>query len=127
MIRPGSPGLPGKAAGRRPTLSCSGLGRVAPGRVSAATGPAGVSGAGWGPRGTGKAGPRARFTKGKAFRPVGQLPSKMGLVSVSPSVVSNCDSMDSSPPGSSVRGILQARIPEWIVMSSSRGFSGPRN
>ena len=29
--------------------------------------------------------------------------------------------MDSSPPGSSVHGILQARILEWIAMHSSRG------
>ena len=91
--------------------------------MSAATGPAGVSGAGWGPRDAGKAWPRARFTEGKAFLPVGQLPSKMGLVSVSPSAVSNCDSMDSSPPGSSVRGILQARILEWVAIPSSRGSS----
>ena len=28
-----------------------------------------------------------------------------------------------SPPGSSVRGILQARIVEWVVMPSSRGPS----
>ena len=27
-----------------------------------------------------------------------------------------CDSMDCSPPGSSVRGILQARIPEWAAI-----------
>ena len=32
-----------------------------------------------------------------------------------------------SPPGSSVRGILQARILEWVVMSSSRGSSQPRD
>ena len=25
-----------------------------------------------------------------------------------------CDPMDYSPPGSSVHGILQARIPEWL-------------
>ena len=31
--------------------------------------------------------------------------------------------MDCSPPGSSVRGILQARIPEWVVVPSSRGSS----
>ena len=31
-----------------------------------------------------------------------------------------CDHMDCSPPGSSVHGILQARIPEWIAMPSSR-------
>ena len=32
-------------------------------------------------------------------------------------------SMDSSPPISSVHGILQARILEWIAMTSSRGSS----
>ena len=31
-----------------------------------------------------------------------------------------------SPPGSSVHGILQARILEWVVMPSSRGPSPPR-
>ena len=34
-----------------------------------------------------------------------------------------CDPMDYSPPGSSVHGILQARILEWVAMSSSRGSS----
>ena len=34
-----------------------------------------------------------------------------------------CDTMDCSPPGSSVRGILQARILEWVAISSSRGSS----
>ena len=32
-----------------------------------------------------------------------------------------CHSMDSSPPGSYVHGILQARILEWVSMFSSRG------
>ena len=32
-----------------------------------------------------------------------------------------------SPPGSSVLGILQARILEWAAMPSSRGFSEPRD
>ena len=32
-----------------------------------------------------------------------------------------------SPPGSSVRGILQARILEWVAMPSSRGSSRPRD
>ena len=32
-----------------------------------------------------------------------------------------------SPPGSSASGILQARIPEWVAMHSSRGSSQPRN
>ena len=31
-----------------------------------------------------------------------------------------CDRMDCSPPGSSFRGILQARILEWVAMPSSR-------
>ena len=33
------------------------------------------------------------------------------------------DPMDRRLPGSSVRGILQARIPDWIAMPSSRGSS----
>ena len=38
-----------------------------------------------------------------------------------------CDPMDGSPPGSSVHGILQARILEWVAMPSSRGSSQPRD
>ena len=38
-----------------------------------------------------------------------------------------CDPMDCSPPGSSVRGILQARILEWVAMPFSRGSSQPRD
>ena len=38
-----------------------------------------------------------------------------------------CDPMECSPPGSSVRGILQARILKWVAMSSSRGSSQPRD
>ena len=34
--------------------------------------------------------------------------------------VALCSTMDCSPPGSSVHGILQARILEWVVMPSSR-------
>ena len=37
-----------------------------------------------------------------------------------------CDPMDCGPPGSSVHGILQARILEWVAISSSRGSSRPR-
>ena len=37
------------------------------------------------------------------------------------------DTMDCSPPGSSVHGILQARILEWVAMPSFRGSSKPRN
>ena len=35
--------------------------------------------------------------------------------------------MNYSPPGSSVHGILQARILKWLVMPSSRGSSQPRD
>ena len=38
-----------------------------------------------------------------------------------------CDSMDCSLPGSSVHGILQARILEWVAISSFRGSSRPRD
>ena len=34
-----------------------------------------------------------------------------------------CDPVDCSPPGSSVHGIVQARILEWVAISFSRGFS----
>ena len=35
--------------------------------------------------------------------------------------------MDCSPPGSSVHGILQARILEWVAISFSRGSSRLRD
>ena len=37
------------------------------------------------------------------------------------------DLVDCSPPGSSVLGILQARILEWVATSYSRGSSQPRD
>ena len=36
-----------------------------------------------------------------------------------------CDPTDCSPPGSSAYGIPQARILEWVAISSSRGSSQP--
>ena len=38
-----------------------------------------------------------------------------------------CDTMDCSLPGSSVHEILQARVPEWVAMPSSRGPSQSRD
>ena len=38
-----------------------------------------------------------------------------------------CDSVDCSPPSSYVHGVFQARILEWIAISSSRGSSHPRD
>ena len=47
-------------------------------------------------------------------------------VSVTQSCLTLCDLMDYSPPGSSVHGILQARILEYVFISFSRGSSPPR-
>ena len=38
-----------------------------------------------------------------------------------------CHCVDYSPPGSSVHGILQVRILEWVAISSSRGSSQPED
>ena len=38
-----------------------------------------------------------------------------------------CDPMDCSLPGSSVHGIFQARVLEWVAISLSRGSSWPRD
>ena len=37
-----------------------------------------------------------------------------------------CDPKDSSPPGSPVLVISQARILEWVAISISRGYARPR-
>ena len=38
-----------------------------------------------------------------------------------------CDPMDCNLPDSSVHGIFQARLLEWVAISSSRGFSRLRD
>ena len=38
-----------------------------------------------------------------------------------------CDPMDYNLPGSSVHGIVQARILEWVAISFSRGSSWPKD
>ena len=38
-----------------------------------------------------------------------------------------CHPVDCSPPGSSAHGILQARILDWVAISSSRVSSQPRD
>ena len=47
-------------------------------------------------------------------------------VKVAQSCPTLCDPMDCSPPGSSVHGILQARILDWVAISFSRGSCGLR-
>ena len=49
------------------------------------------------------------------------------LGSVAESCLVFCDPVDCSPPGSSVHGILQARILEGVAISSARGSSWPRH
>ena len=49
------------------------------------------------------------------------------VCSVGKSYLTLWDPMDCSPPGSSVHGILQARILEWVAMPSSRGSSQLRD
>ena len=45
--------------------------------------------------------------------------------SAAQSCLTLCDSTDCSPPGSSVHGVSQARIPEWVSMPFSKGSSHP--
>ena len=49
------------------------------------------------------------------------------LSEVAQSCPTLCDPVDCSPPGSSVHGILQARVLEWVAISFSRGSSRPRD
>ena len=57
--------------------------------------------------------------------------SKAGVsevkVFVAQSCPTLCDPMVCSPPGSSVHGILQARILKWVALPFSRGPSWPRD
>ena len=48
-------------------------------------------------------------------------------VLVAQSYLTLCDPMDCSPPGSSVHGILQGRIMEWLAIPFSRRSPQPRN
>ena len=54
-------------------------------------------------------------------------PSISASVLVAQSSLTLCAHMDCSPPGSSVHGILQARILEWVAMLFSRESSQPRD
>ena len=55
------------------------------------------------------------------------LPFFKRRIELSLSVVFLCDPMDCSPLGSSVHGIFQARILEWVAISYSRGSSQARD
>ena len=46
---------------------------------------------------------------------------------VAQSCLTLCHPVDCSLPGSSIHGIFQARVLEWVAISFSRGSSWPRN
>ena len=62
--------------------------------------------------------PQKQFSKGSLWE-------KKVLVAQSCPIL--CDPMDCSPPGSSVHGIFQARILDWVAISFSSGSSQPRD
>ena len=55
------------------------------------------------------------------------LSAKKSESEVAQSCPTLCDPMDCSLLGSSVHGIFQARVLEWVAISFSRGSSRPRN
>ena len=68
-------------------------------------------------------GPPGLFTR-RTLCPEGPFPRHPPPLIVCPTL---CNPMDCSPPGSSVHGILQGRILEWVAMPSSRGSTRPRD
>ena len=75
-----------------------------------------------------KQSPAARLWGGSISRGRPRTASSLdGNVSVAQSFLTVCNTVDCSPPGSSVHRILQARILEWVVMPFSRGSSRPRD
>ena len=44
---------------------------------------------------------------------------------VAQSCLTLSDPVDCSPPGSSIHGVLQARVLEWVAIAFSRGSSRP--
>ena len=55
------------------------------------------------------------------------LPKLSWRAEAAQSCLALCDPMDCSPPGSSLHGIFQAWILEWVAISFSRGSSPPRD
>ena len=56
-----------------------------------------------------------------------KVPRLGSLNEVAQSCPTLCDPMDCSPSGSSVHGIFQARVLEWVAISISRGSSRTRD
>ena len=56
-----------------------------------------------------------------------ELPKSVQYSSVAQSCPTLCSPIDCSLPGSSISGIFQARVLEWVAISFSRGSSQPRD
>ena len=77
-----------------------------------------------------KAGRKTSSFTSSAFCPKSQKLDSFVIYSslkVAQSCLTLCNPVDCSPPGSSVHGVLQARILEWVAISFSRGSSRPRD
>ena len=66
---------------------------------------------------------RAMYFPIRTIIPVHQYKFRLCCAQLCPTL---CNPMDCSLPGSSVHGILQARLSEQVAISSSRGSSWPR-
>ena len=55
------------------------------------------------------------------------MPESESESEVAQSCLTLCGPVDCSPPGSSIHGVLQARILEWVAISFSRGSSRPKD
>ena len=64
---------------------------------------------------------------GKFFTSSATWEALSKCVLVAQSCLTLCNTMDCSPPGSSVCGIFQARILEWVAIPFSKGSSQPRD
>ena len=67
------------------------------------------------------------FCIGRIILLTTELPESENESEVVQSCLTLCDPMDCSPPGSSIHGILQARILEWVTIPFSRASSGSRD
>ena len=63
------------------------------------------------------------------FIPPRHLPFLISKIKmkVTKSCLTLCNPMPCSPPGSSVHGLFQARVLEWVAISFSRGSSQPKD
>ena len=66
------------------------------------------------------------ITKDTSFRDIAAtLEDRITMCSVAKPCPTHCNPVGCSSPGSSVRGILQTRILEWVAISSSRDLPDP--